>query len=74
MERDQLDRDRLEEAGWTVIRLWEHVPLETAIETVESALIARDKPTGDSSDGKPFAVAPVLRHPEEPRGGATETD
>lgn len=43
-ERDQLDNDRLEVAGWIVVRLWEHVPLETAVEVVESVLIASDRP------------------------------
>lgn len=42
-ERDRLDTDRLEEAGWIVVRLWEHVPLEIAVDAVESALIASDK-------------------------------
>ena len=72
MERDQLDSQRLGEAGWIVVRLWEHVPLETAIKVVERALIVSDKHSGGSSHGQPFAVPPVLRHPEEPGGGTAE--
>jgi DNA mismatch endonuclease (patch repair protein) len=51
VERDQLDSDRLKEAGWIVVRLWEHVPLETAVKVVERALIAWDESSGSSSDG-----------------------
>jgi len=38
VERDRLDTQRLEAAGWTVVRLWEHVPLQEGIERVERAL------------------------------------
>src|SRR5947209_1999356 len=34
-ERDRLDTERLERAGWKVVRLWEHVPLDVALELVE---------------------------------------
>jgi DNA mismatch endonuclease (patch repair protein) len=37
-QRDQLDTERLQAAGWWVVRVWEHVPLEDAVATVERAL------------------------------------
>jgi DNA mismatch endonuclease (patch repair protein) len=42
LERNQL-RDRqvdllLTDAGWTVLRIWEHVPAEEAAETVSARL------------------------------------
>lgn len=41
-----VDRDRrydqtLTAAGWTVVRVWEHVPLDEAVEAVETALTGR---------------------------------
>jgi DNA mismatch endonuclease, patch repair protein len=40
-ERDQLNNDALTLAGWTVVRLWEHVPLDRAVETVVEAIGTR---------------------------------
>lgn len=40
-ERDRIDTERLENAGWFVVRLWEHVPVEEAVQRVESALRGR---------------------------------
>lgn len=37
-QRDQLDTERLEAAGWRVVRVWEHVPVEDAVAEVELAL------------------------------------
>lgn len=37
-ERDRDTDSRLQAAGWTVIRIWEHVPVEEAIQLVETAL------------------------------------
>ena len=39
--RDQADTRRLRAAGWSVIRLWEHVEIETAVARVESAVRRR---------------------------------
>lgn len=36
--RDERDTAALEEAGWTVLRLWEHVSLPDAVAAVEEAL------------------------------------
>ncbi|HEX6522498.1 MAG TPA: very short patch repair endonuclease [Streptosporangiaceae bacterium] len=38
VERDQLNNAALASAGWTVIRLWEHVPLDEAVAAVVTAL------------------------------------
>lgn len=36
--RDVLQTDLLEIEGWTVLRFWEHEPVESAIRTIEKAL------------------------------------
>jgi len=38
VERDRANDAALVLAGWSVVRLWEHVPLEEAIATVVIAL------------------------------------
>jgi DNA mismatch endonuclease, patch repair protein len=38
VERDRINDAALILAGWTVVRLWEHVPLEEAVSTVITAL------------------------------------
>jgi DNA mismatch endonuclease (patch repair protein) len=38
VQRDQLNNTALTLAGWTVIRVWEHVPLDDAVNTVLSAI------------------------------------
>jgi len=40
VERDRANDTALAVAGWTVIRLWEHVPLDEAVTTVVAALAA----------------------------------
>jgi len=39
--RDQKVRKLLTRAGWTVVRLWEHVPSEHAADLVRKALVVR---------------------------------
>lgn len=41
-ERDRLAGEHLRKAGWKVVRLWEHVPLEEAAREVVAALRAAD--------------------------------
>ncbi|NKR79625.1 DNA mismatch endonuclease Vsr [Rhodococcus hoagii] len=41
-ERDLEQTRLLESAGWRVVRLWEHVPLDDAIVTVIAALLAKE--------------------------------
>jgi DNA mismatch endonuclease, patch repair protein len=38
VERDRAADEALAQAGWTVVRLWEHVPLTAAIDTVVAAV------------------------------------
>jgi DNA mismatch endonuclease (patch repair protein) len=38
LERDSKANAALQEAGWTVLRIWEHEPLEQAIQAVRSAV------------------------------------
>jgi DNA mismatch endonuclease (patch repair protein) len=38
VERDQRVTTALGEAGWTVLRIWEHVPVDEAVERIRSAV------------------------------------
>ncbi|MBB4766692.1 very short patch repair endonuclease [Amorphoplanes digitatis] len=38
VERDLAATAALQAAGWTVVRVWEHVPVDTAVEEVERAI------------------------------------
>ena len=40
VQRDRMNDAALILAGWTVVRLWEHVPVDEAIATVVMALAA----------------------------------
>jgi DNA mismatch endonuclease (patch repair protein) len=44
VQRDELNNTALTSAGWTVIRLWEHVPLDDAVNMVVSAIRAPATP------------------------------
>ena len=46
VERDRVNDAALILAGWTVVRLWEHVPIDEAVTTVLTALAATDPPPG----------------------------
>lgn len=48
VERDRDTDDRLEEAGWSVVRIWEHEDPATAADLVEAAL---DRPGRTLSGG-----------------------
>ncbi|POM26678.1 Very short patch repair protein [Actinomadura rubteroloni] len=39
VERDRAADEALQAAGWRVVRLWEHVPLSDAVETVADVLV-----------------------------------
>lgn len=43
--RDQLVNERLNEAGWTVLRIWEHVPPLEAVELIQDALGTDQQPS-----------------------------
>lgn len=38
VERDREHDKALQEAGWTVVRIWEHVPVGAAVDAVERAI------------------------------------
>ena len=38
VERDHRDTKSLERAGWTVVRVWEHVPTDEAVSAVQAVL------------------------------------
>ncbi len=42
VERDARNTKSLEDAGWTVIRIWEHEDVETSVERVVNALRTAD--------------------------------
>jgi len=46
-ERDRDMNRRMVEAGWRVIRVWEHEPAERAADRVEAATARRRTPRGD---------------------------
>lgn len=55
--RRNMDRDRrvnaaLDAAGWTVLRLWEHEPLSSAVEAVVAAVNLGSERTCDSSSSR----------------------
>lgn len=67
VERDRETDELLMTAGWSVVRVWEHVPVEEAVEVVETALgnsIARarklsvDERLGGVSASEPVTPAP----------------
>ncbi len=43
-ERDARDTEALADAGWTVVRIWEHEPVDTAVSTVLAALSSTSPP------------------------------
>ena len=43
VERDRVNDAALILAGWTVVRLWEHVPLDDAVDAIESAALRRTR-------------------------------
>jgi DNA mismatch endonuclease (patch repair protein) len=54
VERDRINDASLKLAGWTVVRLWEHVPVGEAVTTVVTALTtagatARTSPAAEAS-------------------------
>jgi DNA mismatch endonuclease (patch repair protein) len=62
VERDRVNDAALILAGWTVVRLWEHVPVNDAVATVVTALTAssaaatanaEDLPRHEGREGQP---------------------
>ena len=63
VERDRINDAALILAGWTVVRLWEHVPLDEAISTVVTALAASTAPNPAAA---PDPDPDPARRPGEP--------
>jgi len=51
VERDRVNDAALILAGWTVVRLWEHVPVDEAVGTVVTALTATVPPGPANAPG-----------------------
>jgi DNA mismatch endonuclease (patch repair protein) len=66
VERDQLNDTSLKLAGWTVVRLWEHVPVDEAVATVVSALTA----AGAVTKASPPAQSSPTAQSSSPSGDA----
>lgn len=69
IERDHNNTAVLHECGWTVIRIWEHVPLEEAAEQVEAAVRLAFR-SAVESDG--FSGALPLASSDEKRSDDSE--
>jgi DNA mismatch endonuclease (patch repair protein) len=68
VERDRINDAALILAGWTVVRLWEHVPLDEAVATVVMALEASR--AAGRPEPEPEAQAEAGQQPEPgPRFG-----
>ncbi|HMD91644.1 MAG TPA: very short patch repair endonuclease [Trebonia sp.] len=61
-ERDRAADAALKDAGWTVVRLWEHVPVENAVAAVIAA-VGDPRPPGRVATMKPHAGIPALDDP-----------
>jgi DNA mismatch endonuclease (patch repair protein) len=58
VERDQAANAALAEAGWTVVRIWEHEALDSAVTSVISALDGRPARTGRATGPVPELPSP----------------
>ena len=65
VERDRVNDAALILAGWTVVRLWEHVPIDEAVGTVVTALTA----TGIAADPASPAGPGTSTGPASPSDG-----
>jgi DNA mismatch endonuclease, patch repair protein len=72
VERDRINDAALILAGWTVVRLWEHVPLDEAVSAVVTALGATVAP---GPAGPTVAPGPAdAAGPANPAGPANAAD
>jgi DNA mismatch endonuclease, patch repair protein len=62
VERDRVNDAALILAGWTVVRLWEHVPVDEAVATVVTALAATSAAAAPLQDA-PLQDAPLQDAP-----------
>ena len=68
VERDRVTDAALILAGWTVIRLWEHVPLDEAVATVVTALST----TSATGQAQPEPPQPGPPQPGRPQRGPAQ--
>jgi DNA mismatch endonuclease, patch repair protein len=64
VERDRINDASLKLAGWTVVRLWEHVPVDEAVTTVVTALTAAGAAARPSPAAEPTPAAEPSAAPE----------
>ena len=60
VERDRMADSALQLAGWRVVRLWEHVPLEDAIAAVSTALGPPGQPAQPGGPAQPSEARELL--------------
>jgi DNA mismatch endonuclease (patch repair protein) len=65
VERDRINDAALQLAGWTVVRLWEHVPLDEAITTVVAAHAAAHAAASAAAQASPSGPAQPPGKPGE---------
>ena len=71
VERDRVNDAALLLAGWTVVRLWEHVPLDEAVSAVVTVLAAGAAPAQAALTESAAASSPaVASSPAAARGPA----
>ena len=80
VERDRVNDAAIILAGWTVVRLWEHVPIDEAVGTVVTALTATVPPGPANAVGPANAADPgkaadpgESTGPASPAGPGTST-
>jgi G:T-mismatch repair DNA endonuclease (very short patch repair protein) len=59
VERDRVNDAALILAGWTVVRLWEHVPIDEAVGTVVTALTETIAPGPANAAGQANTAGPA---------------
>lgn len=64
--RDRITDEVLSHAGWTIVRVWEHVGLDQAEETIRAALMQPSSPGQEREPyghrGMPRSAEPSARH------------
>jgi DNA mismatch endonuclease (patch repair protein) len=74
VERDRINDAALILAGWSVIRLWEHVPLEEAVRTVVAAITAPNPATAPDSAATSDSAAAATSNPATAPNPATASN
>ena len=73
VERDRVNDAALILAGWTVVRLWEHVPLDEAVTTVVTALTATGQSAHPPHPSHPARPPPARSTPPGPTSPTRST-